>query len=431
MHMMMNRGPRILHRCSAALLALVVFLLVGARIGPWAPDARAQDLRAKNVILLIPDGMGEALVLATRYWRVGRDGQLEMDRLPVFGLVTTHAENSLVTDSAAAGTALATGTRTNNRALAQTPAGASTLDRSILMLAKRAGKSAGLVTEVQITHATPAPFAASVRDRGMMNEIAEQYLANRVDVLLGGGESNFRAAGAPGVHCTADATKRGGRDLMAEVAAAGYQVITGRAALLAAPAPRGRLIGLFACEHMAWATKPVATEPTSAEKTRKAIEILARNPNGFFLMVERGKIDWAVEANNAEESLAETLEFDKAVGVAMEFARADGNTLVIVVADHEAGGLHIISRPDRGPVEAAGLVDDRGRTRTPRRGATFKSADGLDIHLAWATHPGHTAHPVGVRAYGPGSDIVRGFTGRQHLTDVYEVMRRAFFGSAR
>jgi alkaline phosphatase len=391
-------------------------------------SAHAKQPRAKNVILLIPDGMGEAVMLATRYREVGRDGRLELDRLPVFGQVTTHSENSLVTDSAAAGTALATGTRTHNGMIAQKPDGSSALDRSILMLAKQAGKSTGLVTEVQIAHATPAPFAASVPSRRMMNEIAEQYLANGVDVLLGGGESNFRPKGVAGAHCAAEAAKRtDGRDLVAEFAGAGYQLATDRAALAAATAPQGKLLGLFACENMAWATEPVETEPTSAEKTRKAIEVLARNPKGFFLMVERGKIDWATEANKAEESLAETLEFDRAVAAAMEFARREGNTLVIVTADHEAGGLHIIANPDRGPVEAE-RFDERGRTITPRQGTTFTSADGLEMHLAWATHPGHTADPVGVRAYGPGSAPVLKTGGAKHLTDVYEVMRRALIG---
>jgi alkaline phosphatase len=415
-----------------ALVAAVLVATSGiasADVQYAAHSPRLSAPHAKNLILLIPDGMGEALVLATRYQQVGRDGRLAMDRLPVFGQATTHSENRLVTDSAAASTAIATGVRTNNGMIAQAPDGASTLDRSILMLAEQAGKSTGLVTEVQMAHATPASFAASVPSRRMMNEIAEQYLANGVDVILGGGESNFRPKGTPGAHCAAGATKRtDGRDLVNEAAADGYQVATDRTALLAATAPDGKLLGLFACEHMAWGTQPVATEPTSAEKTRKAIEVLNRNPKGFFLMVERGKIDWAVEANNAEESLAETREFDRIVEVAMDFARRDRNTLVIAFADHEAGGLHIISSPDRGPVQAE-RFDDRGRTITPRQGTTFTSADGLPIHMAWATHPGHTADPVGVRAFGPGSVLVWRLGGAQHLTDLYEVMRRAFLSN--
>jgi alkaline phosphatase len=408
---------------------IAAVLVATSGIASADPQHWQHGLPAKNLILLIGDGMGEAVVLATRYQQVGRDGRLAMDWLPVFGQVTTHSENSLVTDSAAASTAFATGTRTNNGMIAQTPDGSSTLDRSILMLAKQAGKSTGLVTEVPMAHATPASFAASVPSRRMMNEIAEQYLANGVDVILGGGESNFRPKDTPGAHCAADKTKRiDGRDLVKEATAAGYQFVSNRTELGTATAPTGRLLGLFACERMAWATQPVATEPTSAEKTRKAIEILARNPRGFFLMVERGKIDWATEANNAAESLAETLEFDRVVAAAMEFARADGDTLVLVTADHEAGGLHIIANPDRGPVEAE-RFDERGRTITPRQGVTLTSADGLPIHMAWTTHPGHTADPVGVRAFGPGAQLVWMWKlgGAQHLTDLYEVMRRALF----
>ncbi len=206
-------------------LALTALMAVSA---PAQAEPSAE--RAENVILMIGDGMGESQVLATRLFYAGRDGRLAMETLPIYSQASTLAANRVVTDSAAAATAFATGTRTDTGRIAQDPAGRSTLADSLLLLARGAGKSTGLITDVWLAHATPAPFAASVPSRRMMNEIAEQYLANGVDVLLGGGESNFRPQGASGTHCAPGRTQRtDGRDLVAEAARLGYQVVANEA----------------------------------------------------------------------------------------------------------------------------------------------------------------------------------------------------------
>lgn len=373
-----------------------------------APAESQSAGKAKNVILMVGDGMGETHVHATRLHYLGRDGRLNMEQLPAFNQATTFANNSVVTDSAAAATALATGVITDNGKIAQDPAGASTLDRSLLKLAQADGKATGLVTEVQLAHATPAPFAATAPSRRAMNEIAAQYLDNQVDVLLGGGESNFYPSGTPGAHCSATETRRmDGRNLAGDFAAAGYEVVTDRNSLMAADGRDG-ILGLFACENMSYSTAPDPNEPTTADKTAKALEVLSDNPRGFFLVVERGKIDWTAEDNDLPGVLAETRDFDNAVAVAREFVAANPNTLLVVTSDHEAGGMHLVFP---GPNPDADVTT---------------SADGQPMYVTWATGPGHTAVPVAVRASGAGAERIRQMNGSGHLADLYRTIRDIF-----
>ena len=398
----------------------------GQALASGSPAADAAQ--PKNLILLIGDGMGESHIAATRYFYLGREGRLAMEKMPVFTQVHTFMNNGITTDSAAAGTAIATGVLTNRGVISQNPAGESVLDRSLLMLAKREGKSTGLITEVPITHATPAPFAAQVASRRDEAGIAVQYLDHRVDLLLGGGERFFVPAGS-GVHCPEEARTTGepplgradGRDLLAEFRAGGYQVVTNRAELMAAPLG-AKAIGLFACRAMAYDLERPAHEPTSAEKLSQALEALNRNPKGFFVMAERGRIDWAAEANDALNTLGDTRAFDEMVRVALEFARRDGQTLVIAIADHEAGGLAMVF-PDR---FREPQYPPFGRDEIPNNRLTSK--DGLELPINFATQPGHTAVPVGVRAFGPGATKLHEFNGSQHFVDLYALMRRVFIG---
>ncbi|MCI2429344.1 alkaline phosphatase [Candidatus Acetothermia bacterium] len=396
--------------------ALAVVIVVAAAIGS-APSAQLNVQQARNVILLIGDGMGDTHILATRYWDRGKDGRLAMDELDVIGEAATHPANDFVTDSAAAGTAIATGVRTNNGVIAFDPTGKPLT--SILVEAQRAGKSTGLITEVTITHATPAPFAARAATRAAETEIAPQMLnvdpgmlVRDVDVLMGGGEANFLPRGVAGDHCAAaESARTDRRNLIAIAEARGYRHVSTAAELTAVrltPTTPTKLLGLFACQAMAWDLNRPETEPTSAQKLEKALEILGSNQKGFFLMLERGRIDWAAEANDGLNTVGETRAFDHAVAKALEFARRDGRTLVVVTADHEAGGMSIVWPGDK---------DKRGLNLQ-----TLPTADGGAINLAWATRPGHTAAPVTVRAFGPGAGS---FAGIYHLTDLYSKMRNA------
>jgi len=275
------------------------------------------------VIFMIGDGMGFSHLTLTR----ALAGELNMDRFAEGGAVTTHSMNSWITDSAAAGTALATGQKTNNGIISQTPDGEKL--ETALEAAKNSGKSVGLVTTTRITHATPACFAAHIDDRDRENEIAEQLLG--VDVLFGGGLRHFIPSSEGG------SKRKDSLDLLSEFGNAGYRFAENRDGLLAiegAPA-----LGLFAMSHMSYELDRDAGEPSIAEMTRKAIELLSGNEEGFFLMVEGGRIDHAAHANDAASVVADTTAFDEAVGVALDFAESDGSTLVVVTADHSTGGM--------------------------------------------------------------------------------------------
>ncbi|MDY6984923.1 MAG: alkaline phosphatase [Candidatus Thermoplasmatota archaeon] len=284
---------------------------------------RAESSEPKNVIFMIGDGMGVNHITLTRTV----DGELNMDKFPYGGIVTTHSMNSLITDSAAAGTALATGYKTNNGIISQTPDGKKL--KTSLETAKEAGKSTGLVTTTRITHATPAVFATHIDDRDKENEIAEQLLMAGVDVLLGGGLRHFLPAG--------EGKREDSLNLVSEFINAGYTFVDDREGLFAAES--SPLLGLFTMSHMSYELDREEEEPSVAEMTEKAIELLSRNEEGFFLMVEGGRIDHAAHANDAASVVADTIAFDDAVGKALDFAREDGETLVVVTADHSTGGL--------------------------------------------------------------------------------------------
>lgn len=332
----------------------------------------------KNVILLIGDGMGFAQTTLARLSLGRSDSVLAMDTMPYAGFVKTHpaetdGRRGVLTDSAAAATALATGHKTKNGMLGMLPDGKSV--RTILEAAQLQGRSTGLVTTTTITHATPAGFAAHVPSRGDEADIAVQYLQRKVDVLLGGGEAFFLPQEAEG------SKRKDDRDLLAEFRSAGYTVLRTREELLSAHGDR--LLGVFSKNHME--TKP--PEPSLAEMTRRALTTLSRNRRGFFLMVEGGQIDFAGHANDAPNNVKQTLDFDAAIAEVLDFARRRGDTLVLVTADHETGGLAIIG---------------------PSSGST------ADYGLAWGTK-GHSATVVPLLAEGPGAHL---FSGVLDNTDI-------------
>lgn len=271
----------------------------------------------KNVIFLIGDGMGLAHVTLTSYF-VGKP--LEMMKMSYSGLAYTYSANSFVTDSAAAGTALATGYKTFNGMLGMTPDGKPVM--TLFEAAKKVGKATGVVTTTRVTHATPAAFYAHVKDRDEEKEIARQLVVGTtIDVAFGGGMKHFS------------------EELLEKAKANGFTVVTTREELLNLdPSAVKRVLGIFARSHLSYYVDG-EDRPSLAEMTRKAIEILSKNEEGFFLMVEGGRIDHAAHGNDVVAMIYDTIEFDEAVKVALEFAKKDGDTLVVVTADHETGGL--------------------------------------------------------------------------------------------
>ena len=307
--------------------------------------------KANNIILFIGDGMGAEHRKAARWTTVGKNGKLSMDDMPANGWLQTHSADNSITDSAAASTAMSTGSKTNNGVIALDP----NLNFLITILgdAKSQDKRVGLVTTTQITHATPAAFASHVADRNLMVDIAEQMLDTSVDVLLGGGENEFLPTSDNG--CFPDTGKRSdGRNLINEAIDNNYLYVCDSVSFdLVEPSSILQLIGLFADEGM---SRPFS--PTLADMTQKAIDVLSQRSDGFFLMVESGQIDWASSDNDADNTIADTIALDEAVAVAKEFASISNDTLIIVTADHETGGMVVTS-------SSSGLSDEDGPFITP------------------------------------------------------------------
>jgi alkaline phosphatase len=326
--------------------------------------------KTKNVILFIGDGMGLSQVASARIKSMGVEGMLHMERMPVTGLLYTFS-SSLVTDSAAAVTALATGYRTNNGMLSMNPDGKMLY--TILEACRNKGLATGLVATSTITHATPAGFASHVESRSAEPDIAVQLLENRVNVLLGGGKQFFLPQSSEG------SKRRDDQDLIDRAKGMDYAFVETKEEML--KVEKKYLLGLFASGALS--SNP---EPSLAEMTQKAISVLSKNKKGFFIMVEGSQIDWAGHANDIANSVLQTILFDKAVKVGLDFALRDKQTLILVTADHECGGL----------------------------GINGGSMDGNEMVVGWTTR-GHSAVPVPVFAFGPGAEK---FMGVNHLIDV-------------
>lgn len=354
---------------------------------PTYPLARVSGERPKNLILFIGDGMGPTQLTTARIAAVGPNGRLWMDRMPVTGIVLTHSANSLVTDSAASATALACGSKTNNNMIGQDPNGPLL---SILELARQRGLRTGLVVTKNITDATPAAFAAHVRHRNMESTIARQLVGSRMNLLFGGGKAYFIP------RASKDSKRLDQRDLIQQARQAGYLYVEDLAGL--DHQSPDLVLGLFSMGAMT--TRP--PEPSLSEMTEAAIRLLDRpsepNDMGFFLMIEGSQIDTACHDNDLEGMVRQLLLFDMAVKTGLEFAIRDGSTLVLVTADHETGGLHIVPPP----------------ARSQRTGSDQDEVRADRLYVQWASKA-HTGSPVILFAYGPGA---MRFTGLMDNTDL-------------
>ena len=329
-----------------------------------------RDIR--NVILMIGDGMGIPDVYAAM---TVSDKPLNIERCNITGLQKTFSADNYITDSAAAGTALATGNKTKNGVIGIDSLGNRLL--SILEIVNGRGRATGMVSTSSITHATPASFIAHQPGRGSYEDIAMDFLGTGIDVFIGGGYDHF-------------AKREDKLNLIDSLKIRGYEVDTSMSMVVRSTS--GKLAGFTAPVHNPYRLKGRGDMlPVSSGK---AIEILNRNPKGFFLMIEGSQIDWAGHANAADTLVDETLDFDKAVGVALDFAKKDKNTLVVITADHETGGVTIV-----------------GGDRTAHT-----------VKLNFSTKD-HTAVMVPVYAYGPGSEK---FSGIYDNTDIFNKILSSF-----
>src|ERR671910_609758 len=325
----MLRGKRVV-----VLLFALITVLALAGAGE-AQELGPTNERTKNVIIFIGDGMGTSHRDLIRYATVGTERQLAMDSMPYAGRSETSPldPEAFVTDSAAGGTAIATGVKTFN--------GAVGIDAeenpvpTVLEQAKEAGKATGLVSNSQVTDATPASFGAHVPDRDKQSEIARQYIEEcKPDVILGGGEDYWYPEGDPGAYpdepeIDPEEKSIGTEgDLTRKAQDEGYQYVT-TAELRTAGGPR--LLGLFANEEMfqqapegeGAAYDPVVSLP---EMTQKAIDVLSQDPDGFFLMVEEEGIDEMAHQSNAGLVIKSGRQLDEAVKVGQSYAQSDPET---------------------------------------------------------------------------------------------------------
>lgn len=341
-------------RALQVVLALLVALMSPTLLQAASPP--------KNIVLFIGDGMGpEAVGLLVYYNRFmkGEGSKLNLERFMASGntgYCLTYQYGTVVTDSASAATALACGVKTRDGMIGKDHEGRPV--KSILDVARGKGKSTGLISNTRITHATPAGFYAQVLHRDMEARIALQLLeGGKVDVALSSGAQFFIPKGTrveehPALKTTPKeagwgASKReDDKDLLEEFKKKGYVIVANSFELKELdPKASPKILGLFGATAFPLAIdrqpQKVKGIPRLGEMTAKALEVLSRNPEGFFLMVEAGQIDWAAHANDVAGVLHEMLEMEEALGVILKFSESNPDTLVVLTADHDTGGLAI------------------------------------------------------------------------------------------
>lgn len=353
-------------RSKAISTGLILLALIGCNRSSYITESAG---RPKNVIVIIGDGMG----LAQLYSAMSvskRD--LNMSRSRFIGISRTQSDDNYTTDSAAGGTALSTGHKTRNGIIGMRSD--STIVHNLIELAHRKGLSGGVVSTSSITHATPASYVTHNISRNNYEEIAKGFLETKPEVFIGGGYNNF-------------ARRIDSVDMVKQLVDEGYTVVTSVEELIETDATM--LAGLLAPEHL-----PAISEGRGdmlSYAAIKAIETLNKNDKGFFLMIEASQIDWGAHENNTRYIVEEVLDMDRALGVVLDYAEKIGETLVIVTADHETGGMTL----------PTGDIDN------------------LSVSASYTT-TGHTGIAVPVFAFGPGAVE---FTGVYQNTEIFDKIR--------
>lgn len=355
-------------KISLLLIILVHYLSFGQ--DPDSIKDKSEIKSAKNIVLLIGDGMGLSQVTASVIYN---EGKSNFERFPVVGLIKTNASSDPVTDSAAAATAFASGVKTYNGAIGVDKD--SKLVPTIVEQVSAKGMTTGIIATSSLTHATPACFYAHVQDRGQAYDIAAFLPKSDIDFFAGGGRKYF--------------DKRKDRiNLLDELETNGFVVSLDE---LPVKGSDGKLAILLADNEM-----PKMQEGRGnflADATQLALDNLSKNKKGFFLMIEASQIDWGGHDNDTNYLIQEQLDFDKTIGLVLDFAAKNAETLVIVTADHETGGFT--------------LATDNGNYNK--------------IKPSFSTG-GHSATMVPVFAMGPGADL---FSGIYDNTEIYHKMLQA------
>lgn len=349
---MLFRPQSQIHMKKIPLTLILLLISAAAAFSPLA----AQTPLPKNLIVLIGDGMGIGQLTAMKMHL----GDIALDAFPVGGFVSTQSLSNFVTESGAGGTALSTGERTRSRMISQRPDG--TPLRTLLEQGGRVGKATGAVSTSSVTHATPASFLTHCEDRGREFDIAAGIAASGVNVVIGGGRQFFLPAAEGG-------KRSDGRNLVKEMQQAGYVYESRPDAEIAGDA---KLLWLLDEDGLPPSDK---RDYSLRNLVLAALHALSRDPEGFVLMVEGSQIDWAAHDNDFTALKSELRDFDGAIGAALDFAQGDGETLVLVTADHETGGLTLMG----------------------------DAPDGSDMTGKWI-HDDHTGNMVPLMAYGPAAE---------------------------
>lgn len=349
-----------------------IFLTFTAALVLNAALCYPQAKKPKNVILLIGDGMGINAVTTSELYL----SNSQFRRFTKTGLVITSSADTIITDSGAGATALATGERTKNETISVDVNGKPM--PTILEFAKSKGLSTGVIATKSVTDATPAAFYAHSTARSQQSEIAEMLMNRNVDVIVGGGAKYFLPKALK-------SSRKDEKNIVDSLVARGYK----KALTLEEYKQTALKDKVIALLEMGALPKASLRNYTLGELTELTLNKLKINKKGFFLMVEGSQIDSGEHINDFDWTMGELKDFNTAVKTALDFARKDGNTLVIVVADHETGGLSIT----------------KGDFKKP-----FPS---------WTTKD-HTSSMIGVFAYGPGSELYTG------ILDNFQVGRNIF-----
>jgi len=374
---------------SKKIVPLLLSIMLLVACGP-AQDTEQPRAGARNVILFVGDGFGATqMSLAVQYARLVEQRELNIESIMLDGntgySLTLPFEN-VVIDSAASAAQLATGQPVRNDMLSLNSDGYPI--ETILEWAHERGLGTGLVSNMRITHATPAAFAVHQSSRynneqALMDDLLYE---GDVDVILGGGARALVPAGSwvsatlPGIPEDLDGESHREDTLnrVEELANQGYAVVSDAQSLRDAAIHSNKLLGMFSASHLPYVIDRrhmnVSNVPTLAEMASAALDVLSRREKGFFLLVEGGRIDYGGHANDAGAMLHEILDFDEAVGRALEFQKSHPNTLVLVTGDHGTGGFSLTDA-DFGPIPDVPL--DSGMIYQPDYG--YPSKDHLEI----------------------------------------------------
>jgi alkaline phosphatase len=346
---------------SVILIIAVLYIILNRQLQEYASGRFSKKNSVKNVIMMVPDGCSSSLQTLAR-WKKG--APLTLDSILV-GAVKTYMANSVITGSAAAVTAFATGHKTTVGFLSVGSRAEDVLTifedpreeiqykplATVLEGAKLKGKAVGLVATSTICHATPAGFACHVDDRNKYNEITEQMVYENLDVAFGGGKQHLLPINEGG-------KRTDGENLQGILKDKGYKIVEKREEMLGVSS--GKVWGVFAMNHMQAdldRRQFSSGQPSLAEMTAKAIELLSQDEDGFFLMIEGSQIDWAGHANDPIYMITDFLAFDEAVKVAVGFARTNQETLVVTFPDHNCGGMTIGHGYTKAPYSATKVED--------------------------------------------------------------------------